>query len=368
MTWYERFKFEQDPYVVVEPSIEHILWNRDDLSDRAALFSFIDRVQQGQRVGLKIWGPAGAGKTWLSRFIEQQLTSDSDAKRLVLRSRTPALSSSPFNAFYHHFLDSFLPNLDYIVHTLNERYSPDATTSEAWQERVRDRNVGACLWTIQHRPSFKPVCLNWLEGERLSANDVRDIGVSSSLNDESKQFSVLRTLVRLATECFDTVTLVVDELENARPAARARALSDAFRELLDTFYGRFSFVACWTVESLDALYDVGFTEFLLRRMEYTVDMEPVSADHAPNWLASVNQSYRSDKWSGADLAPFTEASIRHLIGMMDITQRYPSYILLNCGAVASSLPESQDEIDPEFVDKVRGRGILEYVSTNGLMM
>lgn len=368
--WIERFGFDFDPYAIVEPEINHIVWNRNDLSDESSVFEFLKRVREGQRVGLKLWGPAGAGKTWLTKYIEKELIADQDTTRLVINSRTPGISSSPFNAFYATFLESYLPHLEDLVDKVNELLSPDATTIGQWQEQLRDRNLGACFWTVKHRPELMAICLNWLEGERLAAAEIRDIGVSSSLNDESKKFSIIRGLCRVAVDYgYESVTLIVDELENANPPSRARAMSEAFRELLDSFARNFSLVACWSVQNIDELYDVGFTEFMLGRMQYTVELEPISPDFASEWLTEANKAFRTiGTWDGPDIAPFTDKAITHLVRSMDITHRFPRYILRNCGVLAATLPDTSDEISEDHIDVINAREELDFMSRGQGMM
>ncbi|NVM56457.1 MAG: hypothetical protein HWN66_22355, partial [Candidatus Helarchaeota archaeon] len=85
--WYEKFGFKDDPYAIRSPMVvpfKQIEWNRDDLSDKPSFNRFIERVLDGRRVGMKVYGGEGSGKTWLLRYIQKILTEKSKEKALAI--------------------------------------------------------------------------------------------------------------------------------------------------------------------------------------------------------------------------------------------------------------------------------------------
>lgn len=363
--WHESWAFKEDPYTIIDPnpvampSLDRFRWNRDDLvADKAKLDAFVDKAVNGYRVGMKVWGPPGSGKTWLARIIEKFLVEKTmGPKPVVIYAYLPRLDAS-FSAFYSTFIDSFRPIVAGLFEAVEKHASPGV---DGWDKVIHERNVAACLWYMRNKPETQPECHAWLAGERLSVRELAQLEISSSLDSDFKKFRVLRSLLKTAQLVSPFVALIADELEHARPPL-AQAMSDALRDLIDSFYGAFSLVCLFNAEEADELYDMGYTEFLLSRLEYSFRLDALSLAHVPEWLRRHHEVYRLPEFEGEQIEPFTEAGIRTLIEIMDPKHRYPRYILANCGRLALEAKPESRRIDENFVLACANKSILEDIA------
>ena len=353
--WYEKFGFEDDPYVIRGPRtipLERIKWNRDDLSDKRQLDRFIDRVLDRRRVGMKVYGGEGCGKTWLLRYMEKILEEKSKGKALVLYSYAyiPALEPT-FSVFYEGFVREIEKHLSEILKGIDVKAGHKKGN---WEKCIGDRDLATALSSIYDEEKEKAkenrLYKNWLYGKRIALRELGEIGIASPLVGDYKKYEVMRTLIENCFPVFSSVTLVVDELENAPPGL-AKGLGDSLRDLIDSFYDRFSLVCAYTTEIADEMIDWGYGIFLYKRLEHAVRIAALEADATVNFLRIHHECYRKAGYKVQDqLFPFEESGVRRLIALIDPKQCYPRTVLTNCGVLADEAARQDARVTAEFVD------------------
>lgn len=356
--WYRDFRFKQDPYSIRDPQViplSLIEWNRDDLGDANDFKQFLQSVLNTDRVGLKAYGQDGCGKTWLARVIEKNLVQ-AKGKSLVIYTKIQRLQPE-FSPFYELFLSGIRPHLDKILAALAKEAGP---TPDRWVQVTGDQDLGQCLWHLYHmsnREDITRTCNDWLDGLRLGRPELTRVSMSWPLDKDYRKFEVMRSLIGVSLYAFSTCTLIVDELENA-PVQFARRLGDSLRDMIDSFYDRFSLVCMYTAEIADEMLDRGYGEFLYGRLEWAVKLDAVQLEYAPVLLRQHHSIYRS-KTAKAEIKdqlwPFSEGGIKRLIQLMDRRKWYPRFIFINCGRLAREAAQAKEEINEDFVNAHKNR-------------
>jgi len=356
--WFERYNFKEDPYVIRDPftiPLDMIRWDRDDLPQKENLRLFVADVVNGYRVGLKVYGPGGSGKTWLLRYLEKTLLEQLGDKIAIVRGAVVygkiAGLDPTFSALYENVVQCWNQHhRQTVLDAIEEEVGRDRAK---WRECIDDSDLAACLHGIQYRSEEEKarICEHWLRGARIGAKELADVGIMSSLDSDYRRYLALRKLLQLTLLAYKTCVLIVDELENAPPRL-ARALGDSFRDLLDSFSERFAMACSYTAQAADELLDWGYGEFLFTRLEYDVRLDPVTPDSAPDIFRIHHNAYREETYTGDDLLPFTKESLKKLINRMDPLRWYPRHILVNCGVLGRTAWEKNvDVIDEGFVDR-----------------
>lgn len=353
--WYEKFGFEDDPYVIRGPRtipLERIKWNRDDLSDKPHLDRFIERVLDSRRVGMRVYGGEGSGKTWLLTYMEKTLKEKSKGKALVLYSYgyIPLLQPT-FSIFYERFISEIEKHLPKILKAIDKKAGHKKVN---WEKCLGNRDLATALSNIHDEEKEKAkenrLYKDWLYGKRMTSKDLGDIGITSSLAEDYKKYEVMRTLIENCFLVFSSVTLVVDELENAPPGL-AKGLGDSLRDLIDSFYDKFSLVCSYTTEIADEVIDWGYGIFLYARLEHEVKMNALGADATPRFLRIHHECYREAGYKVEDqLSPFEESGVKRLVELIDPKYCYPRTVLTNCGVLAEEAFRQDAKVTAKFVD------------------
>ena len=361
--WYEKFGFKDDPYVIRSPMVvpfENIKWNRNDLFGKKSLNNFIERVLDGRRVGMRVYGPVGSGKTWLLRYIQKNLKEQSKSRALVLYtySYIPRLEPT-FTVFYEKFISEIDQYLPKILAAIDKQAGHEKAN---WNNYLPYKDLATSLSNI-HDKENEDVYKAWLLGIRMSSSDLREFKLTSPLIGDFKKFEVIRTLIEKSLLTFSSFTLIVDELENAPPGL-AKGLGDSLRDLLDSFYDRFSLVCGYTTEIADEIIDWGYGVFLYSRLEHEVKMETLVADASLEFLRIHHECYRKPDYKVEDqLFPFDESGIRRLIEIMDPKHCYPRFILTNCGVLAEEAAKQKVKLTAKFVSD--NKEFLSYLTKPG---
>jgi hypothetical protein len=367
MVWYEKFGFEEDPYRIVDPMTlpaNRIKWNRDDLADKWQFQDFIDRVCNGYRVGLKIFGPIGSGKTWILRCLQESILAR-ERNAIIIYTKLPRPSPT-ISTLYEYFLKSIKPKLSPILKIVDKKSGP---TIDDWRNFIPNRDLATCLWYIYHKEEGdmeRLACEMWLAGERLSLTERKKVKIISTLDADHRKVDTIRNFLELSHLAFSTCVLMVDEMENA-PVAIARPIGDSLRDLLDSFYERFALVCSYTAErAAEELLDLGYGEYLYSRLERSLSlMEPIRPEHLINLLRIHNQRYRKSGLRIEDeLHPFTEEAINKLLSLMVEVRRFPRYIMDCCGIIASTAAaQGLDKITEDFILKVKNMLPIDVIAT-----
>lgn len=349
--WFERYGFKEDPYVIRDPftiPLDTIRWDRDDLPQKENLRLFIADVVNGYRVGLKVYGPAGSGKTWLLRYLQKELEGKLGEEVALIYGKIPRLDPT-FSALYEIVVRGWNEHRKKILEAIAETAGDQES---GWQKYVADSDLGSCLWRMKYKADEKRtlrLCEHWLRGTKITVRDLVIVGATTSLDRDYRKYFIVRKLVALSLLAFSTCVLIVDELENAS-ASLARALGDSLRDLLDSFPERFALACSYTAQAADELLDWGYGEFLFRRLEWEVKLDPIRPNVAPAIFRIHHGAYRSEGYTGDQLLPFTEGGLRALLNLMEQERWYPGFIFPNCGLLGRLADEQNaDTIDENFV-------------------
>lgn len=370
--WFERYKFKQDPYVIRDPftvPLDLIRWDRDDLAQKENLRLFISDVASGYRVGLKIYGPSGSGKTWLLRYLQKDLVDKLGEEVALIYTKIPR-GDPTFAAFYDFVVRGWTRYRDRVLEAMYREYGDQES---AWQTRVGDYDMGSCLWRMKYKADEKEtlrLCEHWLRGVRIPVRDLVTIGATTSLDRHHRKYFVLAKLLELCLLAFGTCVLVVDELENAS-GSLAGALGDSLRDLLDSFSEGFALACSYTAQVADEFIDHGYGEFLFRRLEWEVRLDPITPDAAPSFIQTHQSAYREEGYADDQLLPFAQDGLRVLLGNMEPERWYPGFIFPNCGLLARLGDRAQaDRMDEGFVTEQisHNRPLFPYLAAEPRLM
>jgi hypothetical protein len=351
--WPEGFQFDKDPYEKLNPYLidfQRLVWDRPDLPKaKKDMDKFVCEVFEGKRIAIKLYGPSGCGKTWFTRIIQKELSEKllKAGKNMVfMYTKIPRYEGSLQIAYkigIEYFLENYFENLVKCVK------NPQV---EDWERLVNDHDLAMCFHKLlSGTPMQKIVAREWLSGEKLSASDLSVLEISYSLDTDYERIEMLRKLIEELSNVFSNFVLVIDELENAQTKL-AGQISDALRDLLDSFSDKFALVASFTAQKLDEWYDLGYTEQLDRRFDYSVELASLSLETISEFLRIHQRAYRKKGAKIEDeLFPFTEEGVAKLLTMTPPEFHYPGYFLPNCKEIVRAAEGKTKKIDSAFVEK-----------------
>ena len=190
-------------------------------------------------------------------------------------------------------------------------------------------------------------------GNKLSASQLEKLSLTSSLSSDYVRFEMLVRILKQMKPVFPAIVLVIDELENAS-VKLAGQLSDSLRDMLDSFSENFTLLASFTAQKDEEWYDLGYSEALFRRLDYSVKLEALSLDSVVDFLRIHHHAYREPGAVVKDqLHPFAEKGAIALLENMKPGHQYPGYYLPNCRDLATICKGRS--IDPDFVKDNLGR-------------
>ena len=355
--WFTTLEFEKNPYEIPDPTkIEdkYLGWDRPDLPEaKKTLDAFIDAVANGRRVGLRIFGQSGSGKTWLARVIQVELLKKQPSS-ILFYSKVPKVEPT-FAIVYRIAIENFLKDyLSVLAETVKKRQG--GTDNAHWSKEISDPDLANALSRISSNIDA-PLAREWLIGGRVSATDLNRLKISASIDTDYDRLSMLKRLLKEMGSIFPIVVLTIDELENA-PNKLAPALGDSMRELIDEFSGKFGIICLFTAEKEEIWFDYGYSQALARRLDYTIGLESLKSKDVAEFLRLHQAKYRKQGSRVPDqLLPFSKVGSEELLMEMPVGENYPSYYLVDCGIVARAHAESgaSGPIDSQFVKKALKR-------------
>ncbi len=349
-TWFELYKFVKDPYEKLDPYTikeEYLVWDRPDLSKaREKLDRFIEDSLNNKRVGLRIFGPSGSGKTWFTRIIEKEL-SIKDDKILFLYTKIPRIEPT-FQIVYRIAIDYFIKH-----HFKKLTEITGATDLDSWKKVIGEPELSVCFLKLSTGTTTeKAIAKKWLIGDKITTKELSELEITYSLDSDYERFEMLRKLIEKLSRVFSTSILVVDELENAS-VKLAGQLSDSLRDMLDVFSERFGLIASFTAQKADEWYDLGYTEALGRRFDYTIKLDSLEKNTLLEFLSLHHKAYRKKESKVKDhIFPFTKDSPIKLLESTSPGYHYPGYFLPNCRDIVRYAAENvKEEIDITFIEE-----------------
>jgi hypothetical protein len=353
-TWVEDFHFVKDPYEKLDPykiDPRYLVWDRPDLANaRADIDRLIQDISDGRRTGLKAFGSSGSGKTWLTRVIEIEI-HDKIPEVLFLYTKVPKMEPT-YRVVYRIAIQNLLDG--YFVHI--KEYLKKARNSEtgeqAWKALFEPEDL-ARAFANYCAGTHTALVRKWFVGDKVSASQLEKLGLTSSLSSDYDRFEMLVQILKQMKPVFPTTVLVIDELENAS-VKLAGQLSDGLRDMLDSFSENFVLLASFTAQKDEEWYDLGYSEALFRRLDYTVNLEALSPDSVADFLRIHHRAYREANAAVKDqLHPFAEEGAVTLLESITPGHHYPGYYLPDCRNLATICKGRS--ISSDFVKKNLGR-------------
>lgn len=353
---YEKFGFVKSPYEKTNPYLiedKYLTWNREDLSDvRKKLDKFIDDVIDGRRVSIRVFGPAGSGKTWLTRILGKELCekdgSTPKEQSIFIYTFLPELSST-FSTLYQNAIDYFLKHE--FERLKNYVASVDKSLNfGSWEKVMKHDELCHVFGWISTGTPNQYLAKKWLKGEKISPSELTALKFTYALDTDYKKFLLLTELLKELSKIYRSVILVIDELEHVSSKLVA-SIDDSMRSLLDDFSENFALVASFTAQKEDEWYDIGFSEALSRRFDYLVALDSISSDSIDSFLAAHHKMYlKPELQEKASIAPFTKDSLQELLRVTSPKYHFPGYTLPNCGELIREAGEKDvNDINSDFL-------------------
>jgi len=361
--WYEKFKFDADPYQKLDPfkiDLSRLSWNRDDLiGEREKLDRFINDVLSGNRVGLMAYGAIGSGKTWLSRILQKEIHSK-QSNLIFIYTKVHKVEPT-FSVIYRIAIESILSQMETIRNAVLEKAGKDDI--DGWKQIFKDEDLAKGLVNITKGGKNRAVAERWLLGNRISSSDLDTLDIINPLDSDYKKYEMLKNIVFTLSKLFPVVVLVIDELDNA-PVKLADALSDSLRNMLDEFANNFTLICLFTAEALEEWYEHGYSEALTRRIDYTISLGSIKMETAPVFLRKHHSLYRKKNQEVKDeLFPFSEDGVVAILKLMPIEKHFPGYFFPNCEILTKiAAEEDVASIDSQFVQRHRNRMPYQFTA------
>ena len=353
MIWYEELGFKANPYEGTknpyEIPLEMLAWNRPDLErEKKKLDDFVEDICEGRKVGLRMFGPNRSGKTWLTRLLEKEILYRRKIDALFLYTKVEEFAPA-FGLVYQMAIEGTLVRFEKIAKYLKE--SKGDTSLKQWMDAFPESEDLAHCFSCISQKSNEAIAKSWLLGDKVSAANLGKLEIVHQLDSDFKKFEALRHLFKLLSEAFQTVILVVDQLERASKVKEASVLSDILREMLDVFPDRFVLVLSFMGEKEEAWFSLGYSLALEGRLRYVIQLSPIDPNTVCDLMRTHHSLYRKQKDEKQDeLRPFKESGIKKLLQIMRVQYHYPGYLLTNCEELArEALKTKKNIITESFV-------------------
>lgn len=329
--------FKNWPFRVVPERLPDI-W-----ADRKKLFgelnsAFEDTLDKKRATLFCVWGYFGAGKS--HSLLHFKTLFDRDGKSFVIYSSLP----KEMRRFADLYQQGFYSAINPIVFSrvaadmwtkLNpsgvelseEMKALDTVTREITCGRM---DIASVLLTLGRSVAVTksvrdPMCLisqAWLGGERLSKRELRSLGVSSNLSDDSDFVKVASAITRMFTCQFEGLheygSLIwmlddchyfaeVKKQSQRNSAAIQQGLRDMFDLCPDSLCLALSFASGSSSITKELL-----AEDLQSRISRMIHIPPLSIDESFDFVVDLinNEKFRTEKNKDDDYYPYTKEGIR----------------------------------------------------------
>lgn len=358
MKEHEKFGFVKNPYDKTNPYLiedKYLIWDRNDLPDvRKKLTRFIEDVINGRRVGIRIFGPAGSGKTWLTRILAKELRerdgSNPKEQTIFIYTSLPDLTPT-FATLYQNAIDYFLkhefPKIQNYVSTVDK-----SLNFGSWGKVFKHEELCRVFGWISTGTPNQYLAKKWLRGEKISPTELTSLKFSYALDTDYKKFALLVELLRDLNSVYRSVVFAIDELEHVSSKI-VGSIDDSMRALLDDFSENFGLIASFTAQKEDEWYDIGFSEALSRRFDFIVSLDSIASDSIDTFLTAHHKRYlKPELQEKASISPFTSDALQELLRITSPKYHFPGYTLPNCGELIREAAETdKNKINSDFFEK-----------------
>jgi len=335
MSLVEKGKFVSNPYRKIDPykiDPSRLTWNRTDLDDlKEDVDDFLSELSSGSKVGMRVIGAVGSGKTWLSRIIEIELKKKTKEEPFSIYTKIPKIEPL-FSNVYRIAIKDLLENFDSVKKAVNKLHGK--TDLDAWNTSFKDEDIAQGFSHISTGGDYAQKTKRWIEGNRVTSTELTTLNIINPIISDYRRFDVLTNIFSDLNKLFSCTLFIVDELENAS-LKLAGALGDGLRDILDIFDKKFGLICLFTAESFDEWYDAGYTEPLTRRFDYHIKIEEIQKFAINELISKHHKLYRKKraKIGGNQLYPFTPEAINRIYDLTPLGRKYPGYIFPNLEAM-----------------------------------
>jgi len=334
MSWAEDAGFEANPYQKLDPfkiDPSKLTWNRNDLQEeKQKIDDFVSDLIAGARVGMRVIGAIGSGKTWLARIVEIMLKQRTNSA-FVVYTKVPKIEPI-FSNVYIIAIKGFLDQFNLIKEKIIQQGRQTDLT--AWSSIFKDEDLAKGLSHICSGGKNGLIAKRWIQGDRVTTSELTALDIIEPITSDYKRFEVLVEIFKELSTIFSFSLLIVDELENA-PLKLANGLSDGLRDMLSMFERKFGLICLFTAQSFDEWYDAGYSETLTRRIDYHIRVSEIQQAAIHELIRAHHRLYRRRyaRIGGNELYPFTSEAIDKIFEYTPLGMRYPGYIFPNMEAI-----------------------------------
>jgi hypothetical protein len=183
-----------------------------------------------------IFGNYGTGKTHLLYHLKHHFDNDKSGLSVVAFVITvEAESRTRYQALHKRMIDAI--GVERLEKAYQEYGFQGGDRDARFRELFPDPNLLLVMQLMQAGPANRTLAWRWLTGERLSASEQAQLGVTSSLTETGDLVEVLISLGELFRRTGSRLLFLIDEgeaLHNVTNGDAQRSWHDAFRRLSDS--------------------------------------------------------------------------------------------------------------------------------------
>jgi hypothetical protein len=296
--------------------------------------TLIERIVRGYRAGyvprIYLFGNYGTGKTHLLYHLKHHFDTSPDEGVIAIVVQVEAESRTRFQSLHKRLLDGIGTD------RLEKAYQDYALAvglehrETKFGELFSDPNLYKVIQLIQTGPAMKNLAWRWLTGERLSAAEQSQLGVTRSLLETGELVDVLVAIGELFKRTDHRLLFLIDEgeaLHNVSNADSQSSWHDAFRRLADTNDNQSVgwILAIYTTLNSDAPRFVIEADIMTRLARAgQIQLDPLGTVEVRQFLTDLlnafvdkdcaSQRLTAAKAPSAKLYPFADAALEAFVG------------------------------------------------------
>lgn len=257
-TWFclkQRESFTIDPKI--NPADARFYFGRQQLDDRMRkqiARAFVDP----QVPKMMVWGPYGCGKTqtlyYLAYWLQNNRPPSCKGTPHVVHLEIEVQSKS--TAANWHLQNMEALGMEAVQTWVRKLYSQSANFEQAIQNLSPDRNIATVFGHLRGGGDIGFDAWRWLTGQKLSARELQNIGVTRNLGDVGvgdlvTGLQACGNLARAVGECLILFIDEMEELQNVREGDAAESWHQYIRKLADNANSSVGFIIGFKADTRD---------------------------------------------------------------------------------------------------------------------
>jgi hypothetical protein len=263
-----------------------------------------------------IWGWFGMGKSHILMHLAGKWQDD--ASIIVPVYMEFPVETSSFLHLYSGFAKAFLSSHRRLLVKMSE-YCMNEFGLESFQSKIcpQLRDFAMAMRLLAYGESVDTV-EQWLTGSNVHLRSLRNVGLSSRIDDDNRAIFALASLAALVRHYPKKRKLVwlLDETQkilNIRPKQRS-TIQAGMQSLFNQCPIGLSIVPAYSGRQPDKIAQI-LSSALLSRVGTSrrVSITPLTVNDAKLFVEQLFDAFRTEDYSGDKFSPFTEAAIDHVI-------------------------------------------------------